>query len=48
MIITGAISFEDAARAVDARTLVLLFCMMVIVAHLRLAGGLWWLSLRLY
>jgi Na+/H+ antiporter NhaD/arsenite permease-like protein len=40
MVVTGAIGFEDAARAVDARTLVLLFSMMIIVAHLRLAGGL--------
>ncbi len=40
MVVTGAIGFDDAARAVDARTIVLLFSMMVIVAHLRLAGGL--------
>ena len=40
MIVTGAISFEEAVRAIDARTIVLLFCMMVIVAHLRLSGGL--------
>ncbi|MGC4084566.1 MAG: SLC13 family permease [Vicinamibacterales bacterium] len=37
---TGAIGFDAAARAVDVRTLVLLFSMMIIVAHLRLAGGL--------
>lgn len=40
MVVTGAIGLEEAARAVDVRTLVLLFSMMVLVAHLRLAGGL--------
>ncbi len=40
MVVTGAIGFDDAVRAVDFRTLVLLFGMMVLVAHLRLAGGL--------
>jgi Na+/H+ antiporter NhaD/arsenite permease-like protein len=40
MIVTGAIGFDQAARAVDYRTLVLLFGMMVLIAHLRLAGGL--------
>jgi Na+/H+ antiporter NhaD/arsenite permease-like protein len=40
MIATGAIGFQEAVDAVDARTLVLLFSMMVIVAHLRLSGGL--------
>jgi Na+/H+ antiporter NhaD/arsenite permease-like protein len=40
MVVTGAIGFDDAVRAVDYRTLVLLFSMMIIVAHLRLAGGL--------
>ncbi len=40
MVATGAIGFDEAAHAVDARTIVLLFSMMVIVAHLRLAGGL--------
>jgi Na+/H+ antiporter NhaD/arsenite permease-like protein len=39
MVVTGAISFDNAVRAVDFRTLVLLFGMMVLVAHLRLAGG---------
>ncbi len=39
MVLTGAIPLDDAARAVDARTIVLLFGMMVIVAHLRLAGA---------
>jgi Na+/H+ antiporter NhaD/arsenite permease-like protein len=40
MVVTGAIGFDDAVRAVDFRTLVLLFGMMVLVAHLRLSGGL--------
>jgi Na+/H+ antiporter NhaD/arsenite permease-like protein len=39
MVVTGAIGFDDAVKAVDFRTLVLLFGMMVHVAHLRLAGG---------
>lgn len=40
MIVSGAISLDAAARAVDARTIVLLFSMMVIVAYLKLSGGL--------
>lgn len=40
MVATGAISLEAAAHAVDPRTLVLLFSMMVIVAYLRMSGGL--------
>lgn len=40
MVVTGAIGFDDASRAVDFHTLVLLFSMMIIVAYLRLAGGL--------
>jgi Na+/H+ antiporter NhaD/arsenite permease-like protein len=40
MVVTGAIPFDEAVQAVDMRTLVLLFSMMIIVAHLRLAGGL--------
>jgi Na+/H+ antiporter NhaD/arsenite permease-like protein len=40
MVVTGAIDFDDAVRSIDFRTLVLLFSMMIIVAHLRLAGGL--------
>src|SRR5262249_36899273 len=39
MVVTGAIGFDDAVRAVDYRTIVLLFGMMVLVAHIRLAGG---------
>ena len=40
MILTGAIGPRDALRALDARTLALLTSMMVIIAYLRLAGGL--------
>ena len=40
MVVSGALTFDDAVRSVDFRTLVLLFGMMVLVAHLRLAGGL--------
>lgn len=39
MVLTGAIHFDDAVRTVDVPTIVLLFGMMVIVAHLRLAGA---------
>ena len=39
MVVTGAIGFDDAVRAVDFHAIVLLFGMMVLVAHLRLAGG---------
>ena len=39
MVVTGAIGFDEAVRAVDYRTLVLLFGMMILVAHLRLAGA---------
>ncbi|MDR3623136.1 MAG: anion transporter [Paludisphaera borealis] len=34
----GVVSMSDAARAVDYETIVLLFGMMVVVSHLRLAG----------
>jgi Na+/H+ antiporter NhaD/arsenite permease-like protein len=40
MVVTGAIGFSEAVSSVDFRTIVLLFSMMIIVAHLRLAGGL--------
>jgi Na+/H+ antiporter NhaD/arsenite permease-like protein len=40
MVVSGAIAFGDAVDAVDFSTIVLLFSMMIIVAHLRLAGGL--------
>lgn len=38
MMITGAISFDEASRAIDYETIALLFGMMVVVAFLRLAG----------
>jgi Na+/H+ antiporter NhaD/arsenite permease-like protein len=37
MIATGILSLDEASRHVDVRTLVLLFGMMVIIAHLRMA-----------
>jgi Na+/H+ antiporter NhaD/arsenite permease-like protein len=37
MIATGVISLDDAYQHIDFRTLVLLFGMMVIIAHLRMA-----------
>lgn len=40
MVVTGAITLDAAARAVDSRTIILLFSMMVIIAHLKLAGGM--------
>ncbi|HEX4147770.1 MAG TPA: anion transporter [Pirellulales bacterium] len=38
MLAAGAVSLDAAARAVDYRTLVLLFGMMVVVAYLKVAG----------
>src|SRR3954469_23868318 len=38
VLAVGALSFDEAVAAVDHRTLVLLFAMMIVVAHLRLAG----------
>ena len=40
MVASGSIAFDEAVAEVDYRTLTLLFGMMVIVAHMRLAGGL--------
>jgi len=40
MVLTGAITVPDAVLAIDVRTIVLLLGMMIIVAHLKLAGGL--------
>lgn len=37
-IVTGAISFDQAAQAVDYRTIVLLFSMMIMAAYLNLSG----------
>ncbi len=38
MLAGGVVSMRDAARSVDYETIVLLFGMMVVVAHLQLAG----------
>ncbi len=38
MMVCGAISFDEASRAIDYGTIALLFGMMVVVAFLRLAG----------
>jgi Na+/H+ antiporter NhaD/arsenite permease-like protein len=38
MIAFGVLSFEEAYRAIDYRTIILLFGMMIVVANLRLAG----------
>jgi Na+/H+ antiporter NhaD/arsenite permease-like protein len=38
MILTGVVPLQQAAEAVDYRTLVLLFGMMIVVANLRLSG----------
>ena len=38
MLACGVLDFGDAARAVDYRTIVLLFGMMVVVAYLKLSG----------
>ncbi len=38
LIIIGAISFEDAYKAVDASTIVLIFSMMILNINLRLSG----------
>ena len=38
MIGAGVLSFEEAGQAVDFRTIIILFSMMVVVANLKLAG----------
>jgi Na+/H+ antiporter NhaD/arsenite permease-like protein len=38
MVVTGVVSFREAVRSVDFEAIVLLFGMMVVVAHLRLSG----------
>ena len=38
MLATGVVSMREAAKAVDYETIVLLFGMMVVVSHLRMAG----------
>ena len=37
MVAVGGLSLDDAWRSIDYRTIVLLFGMMVVVAHLRLS-----------
>lgn len=44
MIGTGTLSFEEAIRAVDYATLVLLLGMMIVVANLRFSGFFRWVS----
>jgi Na+/H+ antiporter NhaD/arsenite permease-like protein len=38
MIASGVLNFEEASRAVEHRTIVILFALMVVVANLKLAG----------
>ena len=38
MIASGVLSFEEASQAVDHKTIVILFSLMVVVANLKLAG----------
>jgi len=38
MLVCGVLTLRDAAKAVDYNTIVLLFGMMVVVAHLRMSG----------
>ena len=38
LMVAGALTFKEAAASLDAYTLVLLFAMMIINVHLRLAG----------
>jgi Na+/H+ antiporter NhaD/arsenite permease-like protein len=38
MVVAGVLSWDAAVRSVDAHTLVLLFGMMIVAAHLRLSG----------
>lgn len=47
MVAIGALSPADAVRAVDVATLALLFGMMVVAAHLRLAGFFGWAGRRI-
>ncbi len=46
MVAIGAVSATDAARAIDVGTLALLFGMMIVAAHLRLAGFFGWCARR--
>ena len=38
MVVTNVLDIEAAYRAIDYRTIVVLFCLMIVVANLRLAG----------
>jgi len=38
MVVIGGLPFDEAVAGIDARTIVLLYGMMVLVAHLRMAG----------
>lgn len=44
MLASGAISLDDAAAAIDASTIALLLGMMIVVAHLQLAGFFVWVT----
>ena len=44
LVTLGLISAADALQAIDSNTLLLLFAMMVIAAHLRMAGFFGWLT----
>jgi Na+/H+ antiporter NhaD/arsenite permease-like protein len=44
LIVTGALSFDEAIRSLDTDTLILLFSMMVLNVHLRLAGFFNWIG----
>lgn len=44
MLVSGALTFEQAYLAVNYRTLLLLFGMMVVVANLRLSGFFQWVG----
>lgn len=46
MVAIGALGPREAVEAVDFQTLALLFGMMVVVAHLRIAGFFGWLGAR--
>jgi Na+/H+ antiporter NhaD/arsenite permease-like protein len=52
MIATGVISLDEAYRHIDFRTLVLLFGMMVLIAHLRMArffsATVQWVGIRVH
>jgi Na+/H+ antiporter NhaD/arsenite permease-like protein len=47
MVVIGGLPFDEAVAAIDARTIVLLYGMMVLVAHLRMAGFFGLLAQRL-